>query len=83
MLNVESLLVTIGVTYLTPVKTVRRGNKMKCPECGYESPWGRQVISRSEPCIACGYDMDGVEFYNEASATFVVQRVVIVEKPLS
>ncbi len=47
---------------------------MKCPKCGYESPWWHQVISRSDPCYACGYDMDGVEFYNEALATFVEVR---------
>jgi len=46
---------------------------MKCPKCGWESIWSDiEVYSRSNPCRACGYDMDGVEFYSEASSTFIV-----------
>ena len=39
---------------------------MKCPKCNYESPYFGVTISRSNPCIACGYDMNRAEFYNEA-----------------
>ena len=45
---------------------------MKCPNCGYESPWtDTGVYSKGTPCIACGFDMDGVEFYGEASSEYV------------
>jgi len=41
---------------------------MKCPKCGYEEIWRGVVIERSCPCIACGFDMDGVSFYSEANS---------------
>ena len=51
----------------------------KCPKCSYESPFtNTDVFSRDNPCIACGYDMDGVEFYGEASSEYVV--VIIKEE---
>ena len=43
-----------------------------CPKCHYENPWSIiSVFSRDNPCIACGFDMGGVEFYGEASSTYV------------
>lgn len=45
---------------------------MKCPECGYESIWtDSEVYSREHPCCVCGFDMDGAEFYNEATSVYV------------
>ena len=42
---------------------------MKCPRCGYESPWTNyEVFSASNGCISCGFDNDGVEFYGEATS---------------
>ena len=43
-----------------------------CPNCRYENPWSIiSVFSRDNPCPACGFDMEGVEFYGEASSTYV------------
>ena len=46
---------------------------MDCPNCGYESAWCwmMTVFSREDPCIACGFKMDGAEFYNESSSEYV------------
>jgi len=48
---------------------------MNCPKCGYEPlfNWAMVVYSAESPCIACGFDMDGVEFYSEASSEYVVE----------
>ena len=48
---------------------------MRCPKCGYESPWANtEVFSKSNPCIACGFDMGGAEFYGEASSEYVAVK---------
>ena len=46
---------------------------MICPNCDYDSAFNPYfvVFSRSSPCIACGFDMDGVEFYGEATSVYV------------
>lgn len=43
---------------------------MKCPKCGYGDLFNL-VIDGDTPCIACGYDMDGVVFYNEATSEYI------------
>ena len=46
---------------------------MICPECGWKPQWNWALVcySRDDPCIACGFNMDGVEFYGGASSEFV------------
>ena len=49
---------------------------MNCPKCGYEPLWcwAMVVYSREDRCIACGFNMDGAEFYSEASSEFVTVK---------